>query len=139
MNILVIAEHQNNELKPSTLHTISAASQLDKNITVLVAGHNCKEIANTVATIENVSKVLLVDDAVYRNQLAENLSQLIKTLAENYDHILAPATTFGKNLMPRVAALLDVAQIADIIAIQSADTFVRPHLCWQCVGHRASK
>ncbi len=126
MNILVIAEHQNNELKPATLHTISAASQLDKNISVLIAGHNCKEVANEIATIENVSKVLLADDAVYRNQLAENLSQLIGKLAENYDYILAPATTFGKNLMPRVAALLDVAQISDVVAIQAADTFVRP-------------
>lgn len=126
MNILVIAEHQNNALKSASLHTISAASQLDKNITVLVAGHNCKEVASEVASIANVSKVLFVDDPAYRHQLAENLSQLIIKLADKYDYILAPATTFGKNLMPRVAALLDVAQISDIIAIKSADTFVRP-------------
>lgn len=126
MNILVIAEHQNDALKASTLHTISAASQLDKNITVLVAGHNCKAVINEVAQIENVTKVIAADDAVYRNQLAENISQLIIKIAVDYDFILAPATTFGKNLMPRVAALLDVAQISDIISIISADTYVRP-------------
>ncbi len=126
MNILVIAEHQNNTLKASTLHTISAANQLNKNISVLVAGHVCKEAANIAAQIENVTKVLCADDVAYQYQLAENLSELIIKIANNYDFILAPATTFGKNLMPRVAALLDVAQISDIVSIISHDTFVRP-------------
>ena len=126
MNILVIAEHQNNALKASTLHTISAANQLNKNISVLVAGHVCKEAANIAAQIENVTKVLCADDVAYQYQLAENLSELIIKIANNYDFILAPATTFGKNLMPRVAALLDVAQISDIVSIISHDTFVRP-------------
>lgn len=126
MNILVIAEHQTSALKAATLHTISAANQLGNNIDVLIAGHLCEAAANEATKIEHVSKVLLANNPAYRNQLAENLSELIIKIAANYDYILAPATTFGKNLLPRVAGLLDVAQIADIVAIISADTFVRP-------------
>lgn len=126
MRILVVAEHDNKQIKPATLNTITAAKQLGTDVTVLVMGGNCKGVAESVAKIEDVQKVILADAQPYSHLLAENIAPLITKLATDFTHILAPATTFGKNFMPRVAALLDVAQISDIIQIISADTFVRP-------------
>lgn len=126
MTILVIAEHDNNELKPVTLNTLSAATEIGGDIHLLIAGSNCQAVAETAAQIPAVAKVLLVDNAAYEHQLAENMSKLVQTVAADYGHILASATTTGKNFLPRVAALLDVNQISDIIAVESADTFKRP-------------
>lgn len=130
MTILVIAEHDNAELKPVTLNVIQAATEIVKSaggdIDVLVAGTGCQAVADAAAKAAGVSKVLLADNDIYANQLAENMSLLVTELAANYSHIMAPATTTGKNFMPRVAALLDVAQISDIIAVEAADTFKRP-------------
>jgi len=126
MKILVIAEHNNSELGSSTLNTIAAAKQIADNISVLVAGLDCQHVAEQLSKAEGLSHVLVVDDIIYEHHLAEDLSKLVLSLAVNYSHILAPATTFGKNFMPRVAALLDIAPISDITQIISADTFVRP-------------
>ena len=126
MSILVIAEHDNVALKSATLNTVTAASQLGSDIAVLVAGHNCGTVAQAAAKVAGVKKVLHADAPHYANQLAENVASLVVGLASGYSHILAPATAAGKNILPRVAALLDVAQISDIIKVESADTFVRP-------------
>ncbi len=126
MSILLIADHDNQKLKPSTLNTIAAAKQIGGDIVVLVAGQNCGGVAEAAAKAEGVSKVLVADDAAYAHQLAENLSLLVADLGKGYSHILASAGTTGKDFMPRVAALLDVAQVSDIIKVVSADTFVRP-------------
>lgn len=126
MSILVIAEHDNASLNAATLKTLAAAKQIGGDIHVLVAGAGCQAVADEAAKAEGVSKVLLADNAGYGHFLAENLGQLVADLAKDYGHVLAPATTTGKNFMPRVAALLDVAQISDIIAVESADTFKRP-------------
>lgn len=126
MTILVIAEHDNHTLKPSTLSVVSAAGKLGGEIHILVAGGNCAAVAGSAKTIEGVTKILLADDAAYAEFLAENLTPLIVEIAKGYSHILAPATTFGKDFMPRVAALLDVAQISDVIEIINSDTFKRP-------------
>lgn len=126
MSILVIAEHDNATLNAATLKTLAAAKQIGGDIHLLVAGEGCQAVADEAAKAESVSKVLLADNAAYGHFLAENLGQLVADLGKDYGHILAPATTTGKNFMPRVAALLDVAQISDIIAVESADTFKRP-------------
>ncbi|HDZ09027.1 electron transfer flavoprotein subunit alpha/FixB family protein [Pseudohongiella sp.] len=126
MSILVIAEHDNAALKPATLHTITAASEIGGDITVLVAGTGCDAVAQAAAAVNGVSKVLVADNAAYEHQMPENLAELIAEVGKDSSHILAPATTSGKNLMPRVAALLGVAQISDITAVKGADTFVRP-------------
>jgi electron transfer flavoprotein alpha subunit len=126
MSILVIAEHDNTQLKAATLNTVTAASQLGDDIHLLVAGSGCAAVAEAAAKIAGISKVLVADDAAYEHPLAEGLSLLITQLAEGYSHVLASATTYGKNFMPRVAALLDVAMLSDITAIESEDTFVRP-------------
>ena len=126
MSALVIAEHDNAELKGSTLHAVTAAAALGGEVHVLVAGAGCGAVAETAATIAGVAKVLHADDDAYAHALAENLTPLIVELAGTYDFILATATTFGKNLLPRVAALLDVAQLSDIAGIVSPDTFIRP-------------
>ena len=126
MSILVYAEHDNNELKADTLKTIAAAQAIGGDIHVLVAGSGCAGVAEQASKASGVSKVLVADDSAYAHQLAENVSLLVKDLAGDYDHILATASTTGKNFMPRVAALLDVAQVSDIIGVESADTFVRP-------------
>ncbi len=126
MSILVIAEHDNASLKAATLNTVAAATEIGGDVDVLVAGADCSAAANEAAQVAGVSKVLSADNAVYEHQLAENIALLIADLGKNYTHILAPATTNGKNTMPRVAALLDVAQISDITAVISADTFERP-------------
>jgi electron transfer flavoprotein alpha subunit len=126
MTILVIAEHDQQSLKAATLNTVTAASKIGGDIHVLVAGSNCSAAAQQAAQLQGVSSVKVADAAHYQNQTAENLTALVITLAGNYSHILAPATTFGKNLLPRVAALLDVAQISEITGVESADTFIRP-------------
>ena len=126
MSVLVIADHDNAALKAATLNTIAAASQLGGDVHVLVAGKGNDGAAAAAAKVAGVAKVLKADDAAYANQLAENMAPLIVGLAGGYSHVLAPANSFGKNIMPRVAAMLDVAQISDIVAIVSPDTFVRP-------------
>jgi len=126
MSILVFAEHDNNNLKADTLKTVAAAQAIGGDIHLLVAGNNCQGVAQEAAKVNGVSKVLVAENAAYEHQLAENVSLLVTELANDYDHILAAALTTGKNFMPRVAALLDVTQISDIIAVESPDTFVRP-------------
>jgi electron transfer flavoprotein alpha subunit len=126
MNILVIAEHDNQTLKAATLNTVAAATKLGGAVHILVAGAGCSDVGTQAAAVSGVDKVLVADNAAYEHQLAENVSLLIADVAQAYDVILAPATTNGKNTLPRVAALLDVAQISDIIGIESADTFTRP-------------
>jgi electron transfer flavoprotein alpha subunit len=126
MSVLVIAEHDNASLKPATLNTVAAAARIDSDIVVLVAGSGCGAAAQAAAAIAGVKKVLVADAPHYKEQLAENLAALVVTVAPAYTHILAPATSFGKNTAPRVAAMLDVAQVSDIVEVKSADTFVRP-------------
>jgi len=126
MKTLVIAEHDNNTLKPATHNAVAAAQAIGGDIDILVAGADCGAVAEAAAAIPGVSKVLSADNAVYANQLAENVALLIADVAAAYDNVVAPATTGGKNTMPRVAALMDVAQISDIIAVDSPDTFKRP-------------
>ncbi|MFN3700443.1 MAG: electron transfer flavoprotein subunit alpha/FixB family protein [Alphaproteobacteria bacterium] len=126
MAILVIAEHDNAALKPSTLNTVTAASKLGGEIHVLVAGENCSAVSAQAAQINGVSKVLGCDSPAFAHALAENLGALIAQIGKNYSHILAPASTFGKNILPRAAALLDVQQISEVSAIVSGDTFERP-------------
>lgn len=126
MKTLVIAEHDNNTLKPATHNAVAAAQAIGGDIDILVAGADCGAAAEAAAAIPGVGKVLSADNAVYANQLAENVALLIADVAAAYDNVLAPATTGGKNTMPRVAALMDVAQISDIIAVDSPDTFKRP-------------
>ena len=126
MSILVIAEHNNIEVKSSTLNTISAASKLGGEIEVLVLGSNIDNISKEISSYQHVSKVIFIDSEKFENAIAENIEPVILSLAEKYSHILAPATTFGKNVMPRVAVKLDVAQISDIVNIESEDTFIRP-------------
>ena len=134
MTALVISEHDNSELKGATLNTITAALKLDEEIHVLVAGSNCNTVAESAAKAEGVSKVLYVDSPEYENFLAENISLLIKNLSGDYACILAPATTNGKNYMPRVAAFLDVAQISDISSVESNDTFQSPIYAGNCIA-----
>jgi electron transfer flavoprotein alpha subunit len=126
MSILVIAEHDNTALKASTLNTVAAAQKIGGEIHVLVAGSACAAVAAAAAKIAGVDKVRLADAAHYADQTAENVAALVVANAAGYTHILAPATGAGKNMLPRVAALLDVAQISEITAVESADTFVRP-------------
>lgn len=127
-DILIIAEHDNSTLKSATLHTLSAATQLPGKITLLVAGFHCQGVVKSASKLQNISKIIWVDDACYAHHLAENMADLITHIAKDraFAYLLAPATTFGKNIMPRVAALLDVGQISEIIRVISADTFVRP-------------
>ena len=126
MSILILAEHNNEEVKSSTLNTISAASKLGNAIEVLVIGNNIENISKEIANYQYVTKVLSLDDQNYEHAIAEKIDPVIFSIAENYSHIFAPATTFGKNVMPRVAVKLDVAQISDVINIESEDTFIRP-------------
>lgn len=126
MKTLVIAEHDNGALKPETSKTINAASKLGFDIDVLIAGLNIGEMSEQVAGIEGVTTVLTADNALYQHQLAENMAELVLAIADNYTHIVASATTTGKNFMPRVAALLDVAQVSEIIEVIDSDTFKRP-------------
>ena len=126
MTNLVIVEHDNNEIAAATLHAITAAQQIGGDIDLLVAGENCAGVAEAAAKIAGIGTVKLADDAVYAHHLAENLASLIVDIAGNYSHVLVAATTYGKNVMPRAAALLDKAQISEIVEVKSADTFVRP-------------
>lgn len=126
MAILVYAEHDNASLKKATLNAVTAASQMGSDLHILVAGSGCQAVADEAAKVAGVSKVLLADDAAYEHQLAENVSLLVKDLAGDYSHIVAAATTTGKNFMPRVAALLDVSMVSDITAVIDANTFERP-------------
>ncbi|AJC17800.1 electron transfer flavoprotein subunit alpha/FixB family protein [Pandoraea sputorum] len=126
MSILVIAEHDNQTIKSATLNTVTAALQCGDDVHVLVAGSNAKAAADAAAQIAGVKKVLLADAAYFGDGLAENIADEVVSIAGNYSHILAPATAYGKNIAPRVAALLDVAQISDITKVDSADTFERP-------------
>lgn len=126
MTILVIAEHDQQTIKSATLNTVAAAVKIGGEVHLLVAGSACSGAAAQAATLQGVAKVLVADAVQYETQTAENLAALVLANASAYTHILAPATTFGKNLMPRVAALLDVAQVSEITAVESADTFVRP-------------
>ena len=126
MSILVIGEHDNATLRPSTLNVVTAAKALGNDIDVLIAGSNCQAAADEAATVSGIARVLKADDPALADGLAENMAPLVQSLAGNYSHVLAPATTYGKNLLPRAAALLDVQQISDISGIESEDTFVRP-------------
>ncbi len=125
MSVLVLAEHDNSHLKPATLNTVSAARELGE-VCLLVVGGNCRAVAEEAARIEGADRVLLAQADHYAHQSAENLASLLAGLAPDFTHLLAPATTFGKNVMPRVAAVLDVAQISDVVAVKDGDTFVRP-------------
>ena len=134
MSILVIAEHDNNNIKGSTLNTVAAASEISGEISLLVAGSNCTSVLEEAQTINNVSKIISVDDEKYANFLAEDMSSLVIGIANNYKYIMAPATTFGKNLMPRISAKLDCQQISDIISVDSDDTFKRPIYAGSCIA-----
>lgn len=126
MSILILAEHDNASIKGATLNVVTAAAAIGGDITVLVAGSDCAAAGEAAAKIAGVSKVLIADNTAYANQLAENVGLLVAELAKDYGYVLAAATTTGKNVAPRIAALLDVAQISDITAVESADTFKRP-------------
>jgi electron transfer flavoprotein alpha subunit len=126
MAVLLIAEHDNTSLKDSTLKSMTAAKALGSPVDVLVAGHNAKGVADAAAKIAGAGKVLLADDAQYAQQLAENMAALVVELAGKYDAVLSPASTSGKNFMPRVAAALDVPQISEIVSVDGPDTFTRP-------------
>lgn len=126
MAILVIAEHDNKALNAATLNVVAAAQKIGGDIAVLVAGSGAQAVAEQAAQVAGVSKVLLADDAIYANQLAENVAKLVAQVAQGYSHVLAASTTSGKNVLPRAAALLDVSMITDIIAVESANTFKRP-------------
>ena len=134
MPVLVVAEHDNQELKKSTLNTIEAAKKIDSNIDLLIAGSNCNELADNACNIPDIAKVLLADKNCYKDFLAENMGILISKIGEGYTHILAPATSNGKNYMPRAAALLDSAQISEIISVISDDTFERPIYAGNCIA-----
>ena len=134
MTALVVAEHNNEELKPVTLNTVTAALELDQNVHILIAGNGCSVVAEEAAKISGVAKVLLVESDAYENFLAENIASLVSNISGDYDFILAPTTTNGKNVMPRVAALQDVSQISDISAIESSDTFQRPIYAGNCIA-----
>jgi len=126
MSVLLIAEHNNKEAKPFTLNAITAATEIDKDLHVLVIGNKADGVAKSLSEVPNVKKVIHIDSEIYENFLAENFAPLIVKQAEKYSHIICSANTFGKNLMPRVAAVLDTSQVSDIIKVISPDTFLRP-------------
>ena len=134
MSILVIAEHDNQSLKGSTLNTVSAATLLTGDISLLVAGSNLDSVINECQTLDGISKILKCDSDTYKNVIAEDLSSLILANCDGYTHILAPSTTFGKNLMPRISAKLDTQQISDIISVESDNTFKRPIYAGSCIA-----
>ena len=123
MKILVIAEHDNTSLKGSTNSTIAAAKEISSDISVLVAGHSCSSVSDEAACLDGVTSVMLADSSTYENFLAEDIANLIVSISDDFEYILAPATTFGKNFLPRVAAILDSQQISEITEVVSADTF----------------
>ena len=126
MSVLLIAEHNNKEVKSFTLNAITAATEIDKDLHVLVIGNKADGVAKSLSEVPNVKKVIHIDNEIYENFLAENFAPLIVKQAEKYSHIICSANTFGKNLMPRVAAALDTSQVSDIIKVISSDTFIRP-------------
>jgi electron transfer flavoprotein alpha subunit len=126
MSVLILCDHENGQLSPITLNTVTAATQIGGNIDLLVAGDASGNVAKAAALIAGVNKVLAADNKIFENGLAENLAPLMQSISASYSHIMAPATTNGKNIMPRLAALLDVMQISDIIKIVDANTFQRP-------------
>ena len=126
MSVLLIAEHNNKEVKQFTFNAITAASQINDDLHVLVIGKNADTVAKSISEVPNVKKVIHVDNDIYENYIAENYTPVILKLSENYSHIICSANTFGKNLMPRIAALLDTSQVSDIIKVISEDTFLRP-------------
>lgn len=126
MKILVIAEHDQKSLMPSTLKTMGGISHFTASITVLVAGHHCRAVAEQAATLSGITEVLLIDAVAYKHLMAEDIARLVASVGKNYTHIFAPASTFGKNFMPRVAALLDVGQISDVVGIESENIYKRP-------------
>ena len=134
MSILVVAEHDNNEIKGSTLNTVTAASEIGGDVSVLVVGSDSTSAAEQASKIAGISSVIHVDDPIYKNFLAEDLGNLVVSVADGFNYILAPATTFGKNFLPRVAAKLDVQQISDIISVEDADTFKRPIYAGSCIA-----
>ena len=134
MSTLVIAEHDNVNLKPATLNTVAAANVIGGEVHILVAGNACQSVADEAAAVDGVEKVILADDSAYENQLAESTANLIQSISANYSHILAPATTFGKNVLPRLSALLDVQQISEITEVLSDDTFKRPIYAGSCIA-----
>ena len=134
MSTLVIAEHDNTNLKPATLNTVAAANVIGGAVHILVAGHSCQSVADEAAAVDGVEKVILADDSAYENELAESTANLIKLISSDYSHILAPATTFGKNVLPRLSALLDVQQISEITEVVSEDTFKRPIYAGSCIA-----
>jgi electron transfer flavoprotein alpha subunit len=134
MSTLVIAEHNNTNLKPATLNTVAAANAIAGTVHILVAGNSCQSVADEAAAVDGVEKVILADDSAYENQLAESIANLIKSISTDYSHILAPATTFGKNVLPRLSALLDVQQISEITEVVSEDTFKRPIYAGSCIA-----
>ena len=126
MSVLILAEHNNTELKTTTLNTITAASKLSENINVLVLGFSCQVIIDKISKIPNIKTIISIDEEIFLNPIAEYIAPVIVSIADKYTHILAPASTFGKNVMPRVAALLDVSQVSDVIKIENENTFIRP-------------
>ena len=134
MSTLVIAEHDNTNLKPATLNTVAAANVIGGAVHILVAGNACQSVADEAAAVDGVEKVILAEDPAYENQLAESAANLIKSIANDYSHIFAPATTFGKNVLPRLSALLDVQQISEITEVVSEDTFKRPIYAGSCIA-----
>jgi electron transfer flavoprotein alpha subunit len=126
MSVLLIAEHNNKELRPFTLNAVTAASQIDQDVHAVIIGHNSEEAAKAISALPTVKKVISVEGPHYENFTAENFAPIIVKLAENYTHIVSSANTFGKNLMPRIAALLDTSQVSDITKVISNDTFIRP-------------
>ena len=126
MSVLLIAEHNNKEVKPFTYNAITAASQIDQDLHVLLIGHQADSVAKSLSEVPNVKKVIQIDNEIYENYIAENFTSVIIKNAENYSHIVCSANTFGKNLMPRIAALLDTSQVSDIIKVISPDTYLRP-------------
>ncbi|MDC0043286.1 FAD-binding protein [Candidatus Pelagibacter sp.] len=126
MSVLLIAEHDNKKIRPFTMNAITAASQIDSDVHVLLIGNNCEDVAKSLAEISSIKKVLHAEATYYENYLAENFAPLVVKISENYSHIISSANTFGKNLMPRVAALLDTSQVSDIIKVITPDTFLRP-------------
>ena len=134
MSILVIAEHDNSSIKGATLNTIAAASNINGEVTLLVAGLDISNVIDEAKTISGVSKIISCDHQLYKNFLAEDFTKLVISIANSYSYILAPATTFGKNLMPRISAKLDIQQISDIISIETEDTFKRPIYAGSCIA-----
>ena len=134
MSILVIAEHDNTNLKGATLNTVAAAKEIGNDITLLVAGFNTSSVVDESKQLNGVTRILSCDDALYENALAEEVSNLVLSVSSEFSYILAPATTFGKNLLPRISAKLDVQQISDIISVESEDIFKRPIYAGSCIA-----